>query len=677
MAGEIFISYRRADQDKARLLHALLKQRGVDAWYDGLLGPGDDWRQKTAHALEAAPIFVLLFSKVASESDDISKELAAATFSKKMVIPVRIENIKPTGAFLYELASRNWIDAYEDTEAKLAGLADKLADIVKGGADAQVAAFSLGSTEPAPAMPAPPTQTPWFKRPALLAGAAALAVAVITGAVLLTRGPASQAATTGASPAGGVRIAFFGYTSDDDAASKQASAVATEEVYRSLSSLRLDAVNRVDIEHGGDGSTIDRAAALGARFALEGSVRSEGDKLRVTATLVDVPSRTTIAQNSTTTEIDNPRYAGAFSATNAAGFTNCVVSYVSGFGVPKPDPSTLTLFGDVCTRTNALQDVPLRDLLKRNPDSGLAQARLASALTYTVLSVPAAQRPAIVAEADAALARAETLAPTAYATAEARISVGVAHDRPPMDWLPRAEADLARPPSREEALFYASAKGTAGLTLLQVGRTADAALYLQAAYDNDPNNRTIRYNMPLTRAAAGLYGAKEGFDEVLSRTVSGYHWEVATVAAIFMDAGDPEAVFKRVPEDTETFVPCYRDLAAALKAKDAKTRLAGAKRAEVCLTTFDSPHVNILAQAMLGNLDRAFALADRPDLTQLFWNYFPTLFLPPNTAMRADPRFLPLMQKLGYVDYWKQTKTQPDICATPEERDIPLCKALQ
>lgn len=124
-------------------------------------------------------------------------------------------------------------------------------------------------------------------------------------------------------------------------------------------------------------------------------------------------------------------------------------------------------------------------------------------------------------------------------------------------------------------------------------------------------------------------------------------------------------------------MPCYRDLNASLKAKDAKTRLAGAKRADACLTMFDSPHVNMMAQAMLGDMDRAFALADRPDLTQMFWNYFPTLFLPPNTAMRADPRFLPLMQKLGYVDYWKQTKTQPDICATPEERDIPLCKALQ
>ena len=46
-------------------------------------------------------------------------------------------------------------------------------------------------------------------------------------------------------------------------------------------------------------------------------------------------------------------------------------------------------------------------------------------------------------------------------------------------------------------------------------------------------------------------------------------------------------------------------------------------------------------------------------------------------ALRAEPRFLPLMEKLGYVHYWKQTKTKPDACSTPEERDIPLCKALE
>src|SRR5450432_4858149 len=133
MAGEIFISYRRADESWARLLHAQLQAEGVDAWFDAQIGAGQDWRTATAKALESSRIFVLLFSTAASESEDIAKELAAAIFSKKLVVPVRIENIQPTGAFLYELASRNWVNAFENTEATLAGLAQSLARMVKDG----------------------------------------------------------------------------------------------------------------------------------------------------------------------------------------------------------------------------------------------------------------------------------------------------------------------------------------------------------------------------------------------------------------------------------------------------------------------------------------------------------------------------------------------------------------
>ena len=113
MAGEIFISYRRADAAWARLLHDQLRALGVEPWYDAHVGAGQDWRVATAKALEASRIFVLLFSSNAAQSSDIAKELAAATLEKKLIIPVRLENIAPKGAFLYELASRNWINAYE------------------------------------------------------------------------------------------------------------------------------------------------------------------------------------------------------------------------------------------------------------------------------------------------------------------------------------------------------------------------------------------------------------------------------------------------------------------------------------------------------------------------------------------------------------------------------------
>src|SRR5438128_2034195 len=132
MSGEIFISYRRSDEAWARLLHDQLRAEGVDSWYDAKIGAGQDWRSSTAKALEASQIFVLLFSAKAAQSDEIAKELAAATHEKKLIIPVRLENIAPKGTFLYELASRNWINAYENTE-KLAELAKGLAHLVKTG----------------------------------------------------------------------------------------------------------------------------------------------------------------------------------------------------------------------------------------------------------------------------------------------------------------------------------------------------------------------------------------------------------------------------------------------------------------------------------------------------------------------------------------------------------------
>jgi Tol biopolymer transport system component len=174
MAGEIFISYRRADEAWARLLHSQLRSEGVEAWYDAQVGPGQDWRIATAKALEASNIFVLLFSANAAQSSDIAKELAAATLEKKLIIPVRLENIAPKGAFLYELAARNWVNAFENTEVKLAELAKGLAHLVRTGArDESVLPFDRTDASGHTLTP-PPRKS--IRKPVIIA---AVAIAVI------------------------------------------------------------------------------------------------------------------------------------------------------------------------------------------------------------------------------------------------------------------------------------------------------------------------------------------------------------------------------------------------------------------------------------------------------------------------------------------------------------------
>ena len=95
MAGQIFISYRRADKAWAQKLHSQLRAEGVEAWYDAQVGAGEDWRTTTARALEDSKIFVLLFSENAARSSDIAKELAAAVLENKLIVPVRLQNIAP------------------------------------------------------------------------------------------------------------------------------------------------------------------------------------------------------------------------------------------------------------------------------------------------------------------------------------------------------------------------------------------------------------------------------------------------------------------------------------------------------------------------------------------------------------------------------------------------------
>jgi TolB-like protein/Tfp pilus assembly protein PilF len=297
MAGEIFISYRRADEAWARLLHERLRGEGIEAWYDAQVGAGQDWRVVTAKALEASHVFVLLFSASAARSDDIAKELAAAVFAKKLIVPVRLENIAPQGAFLYELASRNWINAYENTEAKLAELALSLARLVKDGIkDESILSFdrSAGHAKPSRRKGAPLA--------AIAAGAAIVALAVLgLFYALAWRAPTSaakmQAAVAPApSTPAGVSIAvlpFLNLSSDKD--QEFFSDGMTEEITSALAKvpgLRVIGRSSAFQFKGQDKDVRAIGKALGVSNLIEGSVRKDGNQVRITAQLINASDGT-------------------------------------------------------------------------------------------------------------------------------------------------------------------------------------------------------------------------------------------------------------------------------------------------------------------------------------------------------------------------------------------------
>ncbi|MEM6625465.1 MAG: toll/interleukin-1 receptor domain-containing protein [Pseudomonadota bacterium] len=136
MGHDIFLSYRRADQALARALVAELESRGVGIWWDAKIEAGVDWRDAIVENLVESDMLVILFSDECNSSKQLKKELAMADDLDKDVIPILIEDTKPKGHFLYELAARNWLQAFPHPEAKISELSDhltKLAEKSPGG----------------------------------------------------------------------------------------------------------------------------------------------------------------------------------------------------------------------------------------------------------------------------------------------------------------------------------------------------------------------------------------------------------------------------------------------------------------------------------------------------------------------------------------------------------------
>lgn len=158
MASDIFLSYCRADRPLAEQFVSTAAARGLEVWFDEEIEGGEDWREKIVEALGAARALVILFSDHSNASRQLIKELAIADNLQKPIVPVLVSNCEPKGAYLYEMASRNWIKIHPHPETRLASLVDKLiTELELHGGGSSPSPVSTGTAEPerlvAPATP--------------------------------------------------------------------------------------------------------------------------------------------------------------------------------------------------------------------------------------------------------------------------------------------------------------------------------------------------------------------------------------------------------------------------------------------------------------------------------------------------------------------------------------------
>lgn len=217
MDHKVFISYSSQDAAVAERIYDRLERNGIPCWISSKdVPPGADFQSCIVEAIAHAQLVLLVFSSEANQSGEIAKELALA--SKKLLIPTRIEDVLPEGAFKYQLTNRQFVDLFEDFDNRL----DELSHVVQAAlegrpyrpsatqrnapiaspprsppvtpppvppvpAPALAAASSMPTPTPTPAPVRAATQAPASNRSALLAIAAIVGIAVLAIALYLIR----------------------------------------------------------------------------------------------------------------------------------------------------------------------------------------------------------------------------------------------------------------------------------------------------------------------------------------------------------------------------------------------------------------------------------------------------------------------------------------------------------
>lgn len=487
------------------------------------------------------------------------------------------------------------------------------------------------------------------------------------------------------SSAANQRVAFFGYNVEGEDPSGKATTLAkfsTDKMFQSLRTFRLDAAAPTETLETPKDKRFGKAEAVGARYALTGAVRSEGDQSVLTTQIEDVASKTTLWERSFSGPAKEAIYLPAMAAKASNRTLRCIV------GWRRPTHETLKfvqMVADLCQDGGYASDdigpagemvSKMRELTHAAPDFSVAHAELAKALAHlSVLSSPSA-RPPLIAEAEAARTRAIRLDPN---DPDLSVDIEIAAAKA----LPLAEFDeivrnVVLKTQRTDARRYEHANSAYYGILLNVGRRRKSLDALAATVANDPGQQggVLGFAYAVRGQSAK---ARAQFESGLADDPSNDTWIQWLIGAVFLGAGDAEALLKAPPWFVSSgTLECMRDVQRAKVSGDQAVRRRATVRAAECAGRRDLDRQElVLVPSMLGDIDGAFEAMERePKINSSTVNdpITPNLFWPQTRTMRADPRFLPLMERLGLMDYWRTTKTQPDVCET---EDTPFCRELQ
>jgi formylglycine-generating enzyme required for sulfatase activity len=111
----VFISHAAEDASAAYEICKGLETSGLHCWLSSRdVPPGMKRSEAIVDAIQQSGVVLVLISSYTGHSTEVKNEVERAVNFRRILIPIRLEEILPTGALEYFLSTAHWFDAFPD-----------------------------------------------------------------------------------------------------------------------------------------------------------------------------------------------------------------------------------------------------------------------------------------------------------------------------------------------------------------------------------------------------------------------------------------------------------------------------------------------------------------------------------------------------------------------------------
>ena len=652
--ARLFLSYSREDVATAKALAGSLEHHGHQVWWDRQLHGGSRFAAEIEAELKQADVVMVLWSSSSIRSSWVQDEATEGRETDRL-LPLAIDGSLPPLGFrqFHAIDLAGW-----NGRSNAPVLKDVLAAVER-----KCATQLAGSVAATPPVAPPRARKRWAPGRLALAGLPILLLAIVVSIYWPLSSPERAEAENLR-----VRLGSFSNLSTDVPAAVPA--MMREEL---LAALATDAIIIASSKEAGDGG--DAAA-----YAVSASVRKVTDYLRFTIHVTSEESGDTLWTGRIDRPLSSLEVAPRQAAVAASQILRCGLTAKANYPRKLPD-ETLSTYLNYCQEyySDSLGAVS-------NPTRGLDIARRVVQATpdFSYGWSGRAWMALWAAQAASAAAATPLQAEAADAARQA-----IKHDSRNSEAYHALAGTQPRNAYRNrEVLFLKSISvrpGDCGCEHLgygsfqrNVGRHADALQSFKRAQDMVPFSADVNASFAESLFTAGR--------EAEARAVVGTVMELWPNNAVLHRLIVRSALWtKRYDEALETLADSraafsdkerqyYSAALRALQSGSAAAKASAIKELQILDGDAKPDRPLLIASlAALGAEREALALASRSLGAGGLPDQF-VLFEPPLAAARRTPEFAALVERLGLVRYWRQSKKLPDFCR--ERNAPPLCRRL-